>query len=129
MSEAEQYSLRESTANAADLAGCFVELHADGTVVLVVDGERLFQFDSVDALLAQYELVKGERRSEPPMAAGEASAAWRELAAAEVAVNVAVGAINARPRAEKMLLDPRVARAIERVRVARERLLDAATRV
>lgn len=121
MSNAEQYALREDTANSADLSECFVELHVDGSVVLVVDGERLFRFDSLDALLERYELVKGERRSEPPLD-NTVGAAWRELAAAELAMSVAVTAINARPRAEKMLLDPRISRAIERVRLAREQL-------
>lgn len=113
--DAGSYSVRER-AEAGVVSGCFVELHADGTVVLVVDGERLFHFDSFEALLAQYELVRGDLR------AGSVGEARTELAAAEVAAGVAVAAILTRPRAEKALVDDRVARAIDRVRLARERL-------
>lgn len=127
MSDPGTYSLRDSKRGEKDLYDCFVQLHADGSVVLVVDGEQLFRFDSLDALLAQYELVRGERQSDSPPPDSAAYAAWRELAAAELAVNVAVSAMHSRPRAEKTLLDPRVARAIDRVRLARDRLADTPT--
>ncbi|MBI2390665.1 MAG: hypothetical protein HYV09_13835 [Deltaproteobacteria bacterium] len=55
---AEIYSLHES-AQIVAVSGCFVELHADGKAVLMVDGEHLFPFDSLTALLAQYDLMKG----------------------------------------------------------------------
>jgi hypothetical protein len=114
-----QFALHGDDAATGQLADCFVELHIDGSVVLVVDGERLFRFPSLDALLGQYALVTGERTASSD---GEPSAGSRELAAAELAVTIAVDAIKSQPRAEKILLDPIVRKAIERVRLAREQL-------
>lgn len=44
-----------------ELAGCHVELHADGSALLVVDGERLFRFSSFDTLVGHYDVTKGQR--------------------------------------------------------------------
>lgn len=114
---AEVYAVHDS-ARATALPGCFVELHADGTVVLVVDGEQLFRFDSFDALLAQYDLIRGELQP-PGEPLADDEAARRELRNATIAAGVELATIAARPRAEKALVGEDVARAIERVRRAR----------
>lgn len=111
MTRPEQISVRAPKPS-SDLDDCFVELHADGSVVLVVNGERLFRFDSIEELLEQYQLERGDSKT----------VVSRELASAEVAAGIAVAAIDPRPRAEKALVDDRVVRAIERIRDARARL-------
>lgn len=107
-----EWSLRDSTDGEA-LAGCHVELHPDGSVVLVVDSERLFKFASLDALLEQYDVIQGEHEN------GTMGAADAELQAAQISVAAHVAAMHLRPRAEKALIETRVSRAIERVRAAR----------
>jgi len=111
----DEYSLRDGTTGAA-LAGCHVELHLDRSVVLVVDGERLFRFDSIDALLSQYDVGKAELML-PTLHSASA-----ELQAAELAAAAFIAAIHLRPRAEKSLADERVVDALERVRSARVRV-------
>ncbi len=55
----ERFSLRchETTAT---LAGCDVEISRDGSAVMFVDGERLFRFASLTALLSEYGLRCGD---------------------------------------------------------------------
>jgi hypothetical protein len=99
-----------------ELAGCSVELRADGSVMLVVDGERLFRFASFDALLGHYDVTKGE------LAVPTLDSASAELEAAEMSAAAQVAAIHLRPRAEKTLAEERVVHAIRRVRRARARV-------
>lgn len=108
MTDSETFSL----SGASHIEGFYVEIHPDGSVVLVVEGERLFRFDSIDALLEQYQLSQGD----------SVNALSKELLAAEAAAHLAIEAIGARPRAEKALIEPPVAVALERVRRARGRL-------
>jgi hypothetical protein len=49
-----------SEQTAATLSGCSVEVSRDGSAIVVVDGEPLFRFASLAALLSQYGLVCGE---------------------------------------------------------------------
>lgn len=100
----------------AELARCHVELYPDGTVGLVVDGERLFRFASVEALLTHYDVTKGQPTVET------LDSANAELGAAELAAAAWVAAIHLRPRAEKTAIDAHVVAAIQRVRSARARL-------
>ena len=93
--------------------GCHVELHIDGTVILVVDGERLFRFASMNDLLEQYALTRGEIVGQP------GGGPNGELLAAQIAAAAHVASIHLRPRAEKELADDRLVDAIERVRAAR----------
>lgn len=99
-----------------ELARCHVELHTDGTVGLVVDGEQLFRFASVDALLGHYDVTKGEPTTETM------DSATSDLEAAEIAAAALVAAIHLRPRAEKTAIEEHVVAAIRRVRLARARL-------
>lgn len=108
MTGAETFSLSGGT----HIDEFWVEIHPDGSVVLVVEGERLFRFDSIDELLEQYKLSRGD----------SVNALSKELVAAEDAAHLAIAAIGARPRAEKALIDPPVAVALDRVRRARGRL-------
>ena len=108
----ENISVRGLNARSRDLDDCHVELHADGTVFLVVNGERLFRFDSIDALLEQYQLQRGNSKA----------TVSGELAAAQAAAGIAIAAISSRPRAEKALAEGPVTEAIERIREARARL-------
>jgi hypothetical protein len=59
MITATRYSLL-SEQTTATLCGCNVEVSGDGSAIVVVDGEPLFRFASLSALLTQYGLVRGE---------------------------------------------------------------------
>jgi hypothetical protein len=118
----EAYAVHASARQEA-VHDCFVELHHDGSVVLVVDGERLFRMDSFEALLEHYRLERGRRRAEGlESAERDARDARDELHAAEEDAMVELTGIVARPRADKALIDPGVQAAIERVRAARARV-------
>jgi len=54
-----RYSLR-SEETTATLSGCNVEVANDGTALVIVDGEPLFRFGSLRALLDQYGLLRGD---------------------------------------------------------------------
>jgi hypothetical protein len=110
------FRLRGSRDPKNPLAGCHVELHADGAVVLVVDGEKLFRFASLEDLLAHYELTQGDSLSRTQ------HENETELQAAEISAAAHVAAIHLRPRAEKALADDRLIVAIQRVRAARARV-------
>ena len=114
------YALRGN--EGARLGGCHVELHAEGSVVLVVDGERLFRFESFEELLAHYDVLKGEIGSTGEHARASLASANEDLDAAEVAAAAHLAALHLQPRAQKALPDDRLLRLLERVRQARARV-------
>lgn len=59
MHKSASYSLLSEQAIASS-SGCIAEVSHDGSALLVVDGEPLFRFSTLSALLTQYGLVRGE---------------------------------------------------------------------